>query len=302
MDDETQILQIVKLALGVDWKLGARLAGVVKPRFQQQTVSMVSALNVPDWLKVQLLGETSSTNTAPELLQLLESEDVSIYKDVILSLIKIDRQLAASKILPAISKIIARTKTDYFEEDFCLWALWVLKAVSKLGIQAKEHEISDLLKRLKSKPIYVETLGAILTDKSETVEEQWGKKPVSELIQFLRHEKRVVRETVAYHLTNRGSGEYLTILRELQSEIKISWEYCSTVSKIQANCQFYNYTIAQWKLAPHMTERSPSITIQGDYIAGDKIEGDKNIIDRVGNLNQGNVNILGNQNGETPNL
>ena len=51
-----------------------------------------------------------------------------------------------------------------------------------------------------------------------------------------------------------------------------------------------------------MTERSSSITIQGDYIAGDKIEGDKNIIDRVGNLNQGNVNILGNQNGETPNL
>ncbi len=74
------------------------------------------------------------------------------------------------------------------------------------------------------------------------------------------------------------------------------------ITAIQDNCQFYNYEIAQWKLAPHTIERSSPITIQGDYIAVDKIEGDKNIIDRVGNLNTGNVTIQGNQNGETFNL
>ncbi len=256
LEDETQALRVVKLSLDVDWILGARLAGAVKPRFQQQTVGILGTLDVPEWLKMQLLGETLSKNAAPELLKLLEGEDISIYRDIILSLIKIDRQLAASKMLPAISKIIACTKTEYFEEDFYLWALGTLKAVNKLGVQAKEHEISDLLKNLKSKPIYVETLWATLIDKFETVEEQWGKKSVPELIQFLRHEKKVVRETAAYHLSSRGSGEYFTILRELQLEIKTSWEYCSTISKIQVRCQFYNYEIAQQKLAPHTTERS----------------------------------------------
>ena len=59
---------------------------------------------------------------------------------------------------------------------------------------------------------------------------------------------------------------------------------------------------AQLKLAPHSAQRSLTTIIQGDYIAGDKIKGDKNIIDRVGILNTGTVTIRGNQNDETPNL
>ena len=302
IEDEIQILRLVELALDIDWILGARLAGVVKPRFQQQTVIMVSALDVPGWLKVQLLGETLSKSAAPELLKLLEGDDISIYKDVIFSTLRIDKQLAAPKIAPAISKIISCTKTEYSDEDFPSWAFGILSVASRLSIPIEEHEISSLLKTLNSKPTHIEILGDFLTGDIETPQQQWLEKPISELIQSLKSKKKVVRDAATYHLSSRGSGEHLNILRKLQLEIKTSWEYCSTISKIQVRCQFYNYEIAQWKLAPHTTERSPSITIQGDYIAGDKIEGDKNIIDRVGNLNQGNVNILGNQNGETPNL
>ncbi|MBC7822533.1 MAG: NACHT domain-containing protein [Candidatus Parcubacteria bacterium] len=302
IEDEIQILRLVELALDIDWILGARLAGVVKPRFQQQTVIMVSALDVPGWLKVQLLGETLSKSAAPELLKLLEGDDISIYKDIIFSTLRIDKKLAAPKIAPAISKIIACTEPEYFDEDFRSWASGILSVAIRLGIPIEEHEISSLLKTLNSKPTHIEILGAFLTGDIETPQQQWLGKPISELIQSLKSKKKVVRDAATYHLSSRGSGEHLNILRKLQLEIKTSWEYCSTISKIQVRCQFYNYEIAQWKLAPHTTERSSSITIQGDYIAGDKIEGDKNIIDRVGNLNQGNVNILGNQNGETPNL
>ena len=91
-----------------------------------------------------------------------------------------------------------------------------------------------------------------------TPQQQWWEKPISELIQALKSKKKVIRDAAAYQLSTRGNCECLTHLRELQSEIKNSWEYCSTVSKIQAKCQFYNYTIAQWELAPHMTQRSPN--------------------------------------------
>lgn len=48
---------------------------------------------------------------------------------------------------------------------------------------------------------------------------------------------------------------------------------------------------------PQNSDRS-QINIQGDYIAGDKIEGDQTNIDRVGNLNTGDVSIQGDQIGE----
>ena len=288
IEDEIQILRLVELALDIDWILGARLAGVVKPRFQQQTVIMVSALDVPGWLKVQLLGETLSKSAAPELLKLLEGDDISIYKDVIFSTLRIDKQLAAPKIAPAISKIISCTEPEYFDEDFRSWASGILSVAIRLGIPIEEHEISSLLKTLNSKPTHIEILGAFLTGDIETPQQQWLEKPISELIQSLKSKKKVVRDAATYHLSSRGSGEHLNILRKLQLEIKTSWEYCSTISKIQVRCQFYNYEIAQWKLAPHTTERSPTTT---QYNIG-----------HVGIFNAGDVTNQGNQKGETFNL
>jgi len=288
IEDEIQILRLVELALDIDWILGARLAGVVKPRFQQQTVIMVSALDVPGWLKVQLLGETLSKSAAPELLKLLEGDDISIYKDIIFSTLRIDKKLAAPKIAPAISKIIACTEPEYFDEDFRSWASGILSVAIRLGIPIEEHEISSLLKTLNSKPTHIEILGAFLTGDIETPQQQWLEKPISELIQSLKSKKKVVRDAATYHLSSRGSGEHLNILRKLQLEIKTSWEYCSTISKIQVRCQFYNYEIAQWKLAPHTTERSPTTT---QYNIG-----------HVGIFNAGDVTNQGNQKGETFNL
>jgi len=288
MEDETQALQLVHLALEVDWTLGARLAGAVKPQFQQQTVGIVGTLDVPEWLKVQLLGETLSKNAALELLKLLEGDDISIYKDIIFSTLRIDKKLAAPKIAPAISKIIACTEPEYFDEDFRSWASGILSVAIRLGIPIEEHEISSLLKTLNSKPTHIEILGAFLTGDIETPQQQWLEKPISELIQSLKSKKKVVRDAATYHLSSRGSGEHLNILRKLQLEIKTSWEYCSTISKIQVRCQFYNYEIAQWKLAPHTTERSPTTT---QYNIG-----------HVGIFNAGDVTNQGNQKGETFNL
>ncbi|NJR62700.1 MAG: NACHT domain-containing protein [Cyanobacteria bacterium CRU_2_1] len=69
--DEKQALQLVKGALAIDWRLGARLAGEVKPRFQAQTVSQVASLDVQPWLKVELLEQTGSEQAIAGLLTAL---------------------------------------------------------------------------------------------------------------------------------------------------------------------------------------------------------------------------------------
>lgn len=66
VDKEAQALLVVQLALEVDWMLGARLAGEVKREFQAQTVGMVEALEVPDWLEGKLLKQVQSTTSLSE--------------------------------------------------------------------------------------------------------------------------------------------------------------------------------------------------------------------------------------------
>ncbi|MCU0552953.1 MAG: hypothetical protein MUC48_26785 [Leptolyngbya sp. Prado105] len=77
---------------------------------------------------------------------------------------------------------------------------------------------------------------------------------------------------------------------------------------IQENCKYYNYEIYQAYLEAQKHDRQtqqkldrPQIYVQGDYIAGGKIEGNQYNIDRVGNLNTGDVTIRGDQIGEQHN-
>jgi hypothetical protein len=69
---------LVSLALEVDRMLGARLAGAVKPAWQKQTVRWVNALEVPEWLKLELLGKTQSAAAIPGLLKALEDQASSV--------------------------------------------------------------------------------------------------------------------------------------------------------------------------------------------------------------------------------
>jgi predicted NACHT family NTPase len=59
VEDDAQAVRVVKLARKVDWVLWAKLAGAVKPQFHEQTVGVVSAIDVPEWLKLRnIVGGT----------------------------------------------------------------------------------------------------------------------------------------------------------------------------------------------------------------------------------------------------
>ncbi|NER97832.1 MAG: tetratricopeptide repeat protein [Symploca sp. SIO1B1] len=74
-EDEEQALRVVKLALELDWQLGARLAGEVKPKFQEQTIGFVAELSLPQLLKVKLAGATKSDAAIPGLIQALQDSE-----------------------------------------------------------------------------------------------------------------------------------------------------------------------------------------------------------------------------------
>jgi HEAT repeat protein len=54
LDEESQPLRVVRLALEVDLMLGAKLAGSVKPEFQTQALSLITELDIPQPLKAEL--------------------------------------------------------------------------------------------------------------------------------------------------------------------------------------------------------------------------------------------------------
>ncbi|NEN99539.1 MAG: NACHT domain-containing protein, partial [Moorea sp. SIO3I7] len=74
VDDQVQAQRVVRLGLAWDWKLGARLAGAVKPEFQEQTVGLVTGLKVPTFFKIELLGITGSEKAIPELSKCLDHD------------------------------------------------------------------------------------------------------------------------------------------------------------------------------------------------------------------------------------
>ncbi|MEQ8756108.1 MAG: HEAT repeat domain-containing protein [Coleofasciculus sp. G1-WW12-02] len=78
VEDKAQAVRVVRLALAVDVQLGARLAGEVKPEFQEQTVALVSGLEIPQLLTIQLLGRTKSESAISNLMKALEHEDSDV--------------------------------------------------------------------------------------------------------------------------------------------------------------------------------------------------------------------------------
>ncbi|EGJ32019.1 MULTISPECIES: HEAT repeat domain-containing protein [Moorena] len=89
LDDQAQAQRVVKLGLAVDWQLGARLAGAVKPQFQEQTVGLVLGLKVPKLVKLQLLGITGSDKAIPELSKFLNHNNFAMRWSVANALEKI---------------------------------------------------------------------------------------------------------------------------------------------------------------------------------------------------------------------
>ncbi|HEY9797103.1 MAG TPA: HEAT repeat domain-containing protein [Leptolyngbyaceae cyanobacterium] len=134
VEQESQAKHIVKLALNVDLKLGARLVGEVKPELQEPMVELVSELNTPLLLKTELLGSTRSFHALPKLLPELENKNSSIRSSTAEALGRIGNETA----IPGLLKVLSLDDNI----DVCA------KAAEALGRIGNETAVPGLLKVL----------------------------------------------------------------------------------------------------------------------------------------------------------
>ncbi|NEO23661.1 MULTISPECIES: HEAT repeat domain-containing protein [unclassified Moorena] len=124
VDNEAEAQRVVRLGLAVDWQLGARLAGAVKPEFQEQTVGLVAQLEIPKLLKVELLGITESDRAIPELTKCLDDDDSSVGIMAVYALEKIGIKATINRLI------------KFLDDDDSSVRIRAAEALEKIGTEA----------------------------------------------------------------------------------------------------------------------------------------------------------------------
>ncbi|MDJ0735777.1 MAG: HEAT repeat domain-containing protein [Nostocaceae cyanobacterium] len=188
LDVETQNLRVVKLALKVDWQLGARLAGEVKPEFQKETVKLITDFNLPEFLSIRLLRISQSEAAIPGLIKLLEHQDSSVRRRAASTLGEIKSEAA----IPGLIKLL-----EYQDLDVRF------RAAYALGEIKSEAAIPGLIKLLEHQDSDVRFRAAYALEKIKS------EAAIPGLIKLLEHQDSDVRYSAAY------------ALREIKSEAAI---------------------------------------------------------------------------------
>ena|GEM_PF-363128 len=213
LEDQKQAVRVVKLALEVDWQLGARLAGEVKGKFQEETVGLVVGLPLPRLLKVKLAEITKSDAAIPALIKALEDSNFDIRYSAVIVLEKIGSDAA----IPALIKALEDSNFDIrYSVAGALRRIDSDVAVSVL-IQALENSYSDVRR------IAASALGQIGSDAA-----------IPALIKTLEQSDYRMRRIAASALGQIGSDAaipaLITALENSNSNIR--WRAASALGQI----------------------------------------------------------------------
>jgi len=213
VEDEAQAVRLVKLALEVDLRLGARLAGAVKPEWHEQTVGLVAGLDVPPLLKIQLLEITKSERTIPELVKALNHEDSDVRKSAAEALGKIGSDATIPGLVKALNdenSFIAKIAAE------ALGRIGSDSAIPEL-VKALNHEDSDVRKSA------AEALGKIDSDSA-----------IPGLVKALNHKDSLVRRVAANALGKIGSDSAIPeLVKALNDENSfVRWVAANALGKI----------------------------------------------------------------------
>jgi HEAT repeat protein len=195
LEDETQALRIVRLALEIDFVLGSRLAGAVQPKFQAQTVAMVRDLAVPKWLKLELLGKTKSDAALPDLLNAIVDQDANIRSIAATALGEIGNPAALPSLMNALTDEHT-IRVDEWGTTICDVRWVVEKALEKFDPDAVIPYLMTALNSNNMDLRYqsIEVLSKLRIDAS-----------IPALIDALEHEDEYVRYSAAKALGIHGA-------------------------------------------------------------------------------------------------
>ncbi len=210
VDKQSQAVGLVKLALAVDWQLGARLAGEVKEKYQEETVQLITDLNLPQFLEVRLLRISTSEAAIPRLITLLEHQDSDVREGAAYALGESKSEAA----IPGLIKLLEHEDSNV--RDSAASVLRGIKseaAVSAL-IQFPEHEDSDMGYS------YEYALGRIKSKAAAT-----------KLIQLLEHKIKRQNSFASFRVENawktikkRKSKAARGNLIKLRSDVSVPWK------------------------------------------------------------------------------
>ncbi|WP_231948113.1 NACHT domain-containing protein [Phormidesmis priestleyi] len=213
VEDEQEALRVVRSALEVDWQLGARLAGKVKPEWQEQTIEMVRSLNLPQMFKIHLLGVGRSKAAIPALIECLKDEDSFIRGKAAFAL----GEIGSDSVIQSLIELLED------EDSFVRW-----KAADGLGEAGSEAAIPPLINLFKDEDVDVRESAAFALGKigSEAV--------IQSLIKLLKDGKVDVCKNVVLALGEIGTDAVIPLLVELlrDEDFSVRWETAFALGKI----------------------------------------------------------------------
>ncbi|MGD1714324.1 HEAT repeat domain-containing protein, partial [Dapis sp. BLCC M172] len=185
VEDEGLAVRVVRLALEVDWFLGARLVGEVQRRFQERAFVEVDGLELPGLVKVKLAGLTKSDAATSGLIPLLKDSNSNLVGSTAEALGTIGSETAIPILIPLLEH-----STSYEVRRSAAKAIGTIGSETAIPILIPFLEHSNSYVREKA----VEVLGTI---GSETV--------IPRLIPLLEDSDKDVREKAVEVLGTIGS-------------------------------------------------------------------------------------------------
>ncbi|MGB3756843.1 MAG: HEAT repeat domain-containing protein [Rivularia sp. (in: cyanobacteria)] len=210
-------LRLVKLALEIDWQLGARLAGEVKEEWQGETVGLIDGLEIPALLKIRLLGKTKSEAAIPGLIFLLEDEDEDVRYKAADALEEIKSEAA----IPGLIKLLQHKDSDVR-----------YKATYVLGEIKSEALVPEFIKLIEDEDEDVRSKAV------DVLEEIKSEAAIPGLIKLFQHEDSDVRSKAVYILGKISSEavipEFIKLAEDEDSDVRSRAAYVLKQVKSEA--------------------------------------------------------------------
>ncbi|BAZ28206.1 hypothetical protein NIES4074_06370 [Cylindrospermum sp. NIES-4074] len=247
IENEAQAVRVVKLALEVDWQLGARLAGEVKSEWQEQTVNLIADLKLPQLLEIRLFGITKSSQAIRVLIKFLEHPESDIRNTTISLLEKIKSEEA----IPGLIKLLEHPEA--YVRGRAAYALEKIKSPQAISglIKTLKHPKSDartiavsaLLGKTKSSQVISDLIGTrkypkhdLRSRSADTLGRIKSAQVVNGLIELLEDPDYSVRTNAIYSLgkikSARIVSKLIKLLEDPESYVRLS--AASALGKIKS--------------------------------------------------------------------
>ena len=216
VDGEEQAVRVVRLALEVDLRLGARLAGAVKYGFQEKTVGLlIQEIDEREIYKlsgIDLLGDTKSNYAINSLIQFLKDSKHYVDGNLVNALTKINSDKNIEQIIEFLGD------SDYVLRDY---------AAEILGKIGREQAIEPLIQSLSDTNYFVRrsvasALGEIGSDRA-----------VEPLVIALKDSDDYVRRNTAEALGKIGCKKAIDPLIEALEDLDGLVCYQASISLFQ---------------------------------------------------------------------